>query len=148
MTPTDPARPRARRRRAERLAADRAQLVATGDDASLAELEARLALAPLCARGRVFAEVGDAGRIRPLAAPARMTVTWLVRRDGDAPGAALERAVAAWAAEMLCGEASGTRALVTGSPEAVDRVEAVLAITGRLPSYVLELVPVTNGVRR
>src|SRR5690606_10249738 len=83
----------------------------TADEHSLAELEAVLATLPLCATGRVFIEVPDAASIGVVQAPARMTVTWLVRatRTGApgtgrscAPGEALSRAVCAWADEMLC----------------------------------------------
>ena len=46
---------------------DRVQSLVVGDETSLTELEAELALLPLCARGRVFVEVGDASQIVSLA---------------------------------------------------------------------------------
>ncbi|GAA4151762.1 SIP domain-containing protein [Leifsonia shinshuensis] len=103
---------------------DRVQFLVVGDETSLAELEAELALLPLCARGRVFVEVAEQSAIVPLTAPIRMTVTWLVRaqrsgRPGTAarcaPGEAAVRAVRAWSAEMLCDGPGRTRAIVTGS---------------------------------
>jgi NADPH-dependent ferric siderophore reductase len=102
---------------------DRVQYLVVGDETSLAALEAELALLPLCARGRVFVEVGDASQIVPLAAPMRMTVTWLPRsrrtgRPGTgercAPGEAASRAVGAWCAEMLCDGPGATRAILAG----------------------------------
>ncbi len=102
---------------------DRVQFLVVGDETSLAELEAELALLPLCARGRVFVEVADASQIVPLATPMRMTVTWLSRsqrsgRPGTgercAPGDAGARAVRAWCDEMLCDGPGETRAIVTG----------------------------------
>jgi len=103
---------------------DRVQFLVVGDETSLAELEAELALLPLCARGRVFVEVADASQIVPLATPMRMTVTWLARsqrtgRPGTgercAPGEAGARAVRAWCDEMLCDGPGETRAIVTGA---------------------------------
>lgn len=101
----------------------RVQHLVTADEHSLAELEALLATLPLCSTGRVFVEVPDAGWIRPLAVPARMTMTWLDRsaRTGEpgtgracTPGTALVRAVTAWADEMLCDEPDGTRVELLG----------------------------------
>lgn len=98
---------RARRRAARQ----RSLHLVTADEHSLAELEAALATLPLCATGRVFIEVPDAASIGVVQAPARMTVTWLVRaaRTGApgtgrscVPGQALARAACAWADEMLC----------------------------------------------
>ncbi|MGH1548087.1 SIP domain-containing protein [Leifsonia poae] len=103
---------------------DRVQFLVVGDETSLAELEAQLALLPLCARGRVFVEVADDSQIVPLATPMRMTVTWLARsqrsgRPGTgercAPGEAGSRAVRAWCDEMLCDGPGETRAIVTGA---------------------------------
>lgn len=102
---------------------DRVQFLVVGDETSLAELEAELALLPLCARGRVFAEVADPSQVVPLATPMRMTVTWLTRsgrsgRPGTgercARGDAGARAVRAWSDEMLCDGPGETRAIVTG----------------------------------
>jgi len=102
---------------------DRVQFLVVADETSLAEVEAELALLPLCARGRVFVEVGEPSQVSALATPIRMTVTWLVRsrrsgRPGTgercAPGEAALRAVRAWSAEMLCDGPGATRAIVTG----------------------------------
>lgn len=96
----------------------RVQHLVTADEHALAELETLLATLPICATGRVFVEVPDAGWITPIAAPPRMVVTWLDRsaRTGDPgtgracpPGAALTRAVTAWADEMLCADDDQTR---------------------------------------
>ncbi|MFP3464688.1 SIP domain-containing protein [Leifsonia sp. SIMBA_070] len=102
---------------------DRVQFLVVGDETSLAQLEAELALLPLCARGRVFVEVEDAEQVFALATPMRMTVTWLARshrsgRPGTgercARGEAGSRAVRAWCDEMLCDGPGETRAIVTG----------------------------------
>lgn len=101
----------------------RVQHLITADESSLAELEALLATLPLCSTGRVFVEVPDASWQAPVAAPARMTFTWLDRsvRSGDAgtgracaPGQALARAVTAWADEMLCAGDDATRIHLLG----------------------------------
>lgn len=103
---------------------DRVQFLIVADETSLTELEAELALLPLCARGRVFVEVGEQADIVPLSAPFRMTVAWLVRaersgRPGTAEpcgrGEAATRAVRAWTTEMLCDGPGRTRAIVMGS---------------------------------
>jgi len=107
---------------------DRVQYLVVGDETSLAQLEAELALLPLCARGRVFVEVEDVPPAAPLAAPLRMTVTWLARsrrsgRPGTgercARGEAASRAVRAWCDEMLCDGPGATRAILTGGPALV-----------------------------
>lgn len=101
----------------------RVQHLVTADENSFAELDVLLATLPLCATGRVFVEVADASQIGVLAAPPRMTVTWLDRsRRSGAPGtgqscpvgAALGRAVTAWADEMLCDDADETRIQLLG----------------------------------
>ncbi|GAB3276795.1 SIP domain-containing protein [Microbacterium lacusdiani] len=101
----------------------RVQHLVTADEQSFAELEALLATLPICATGRVFIEVPDAGWIAPISAPPRMVVTWLDRsaRTGApgsgrscTPGAALTRAVTAWADEMMCDEHDETRVDLLG----------------------------------
>ncbi len=102
----------------------RVQHLVTADESSLAELEAVLATLPLCSTGRVFVEVPDASWIGEIAAPPRMTVTWLdrSRRTGApgsgracVPGEAVARAVRAWAGEMLgSDEGSQTRVILLG----------------------------------
>src|SRR6478752_4212819 len=110
---------------------DRVQFLVVGDESSLSELEAELALLPLCARGRVFVEVAEASDVVPLAAPMRMTVTWLPRsvrsgRPGTgercAAGQAAVRALRAWTGEMLCDGPGATRAIVTGGYALVEDV--------------------------
>ncbi|WP_434812322.1 SIP domain-containing protein [Microbacterium sp. bgisy189] len=101
----------------------RVQHLVTADETSLAELQALVATLPICSTGRVFIEVPDASWIGEIAAPARMTVTWLDRsqRTG-APGSgrscsagqALARAVTGWADEMLCADDRGTRVHLLG----------------------------------
>ena len=117
---------------------DRVQFLVVADETSLAELEAELALLPLCARGRVFVEVQDESQIGPLAAPIRMTVTWLPRsrrsgRPGTAErcgrGEAALRAVSAWTAEMLCDGPGQTRAIVLGSWPVVTEIREHLSET-------------------
>ncbi|AAT88526.1 hypothetical protein Lxx05600 [Leifsonia xyli subsp. xyli str. CTCB07] len=121
---------------------DRVQFLVVGDGTSLTELEAELALLPLCSRGRVFVEVEDVREVIPLAAPMRMTVTWLVRtertgRPGTsercAHGEAAMRAVRAWAAEMLCDGPGQTRAIVMGSWELVTEIREHLTDTVGMP---------------
>ncbi|MDT0115684.1 SIP domain-containing protein [Microbacterium sp. PRF11] len=101
----------------------RVQHLITADETSLAELETLLATLPICSTGRVFIEVPDATWIGPVAAPARMTLTWLDRsRRGGAPGTgracapgqALVRAVSGWAGEMLCCDDDATRIVLLG----------------------------------
>ncbi len=101
----------------------RVQHLITADESSLAELETLLATLPICSTGRVFVEIPDASWQAEIAAPARMTFTWLDRslRSGDAgtgrscaPGQALARAVTAWADEMLCVEDDQTRIHLLG----------------------------------
>ena len=112
---------------------DRVQFLVVGDESSLAQLEAELALLPLCARGRVFVEVESPDDVSVLATPLRMTVTWLprARRSGRpgtgrsrcAKGVAATRAVRAWTTEMLCDGAGETRAIVTGGFALVSEVQ-------------------------
>ncbi|WP_295840513.1 SIP domain-containing protein [uncultured Microbacterium sp.] len=101
----------------------RVQHLITADETSLAELETLLATLPICSTGRVFIEVPDATWIGSVAAPARMTLTWLDRsRRGGAPGTgracapgqALVRAVSGWAGEMLCCDDDATRIVLLG----------------------------------
>lgn len=101
----------------------RAQHLVTADETSLDDLEMLLATLPLCSTGRVFVEVPDAEHIADIRVPARMTITWLARnaRSGApgtglacAPGAALTRAVTAWADEMLCDTECGTSVTLLG----------------------------------
>ncbi len=99
------------------------QHLIAADESSLGELQALLATLPLCATGRVYVEVPDASWIGELTVPGRMTVTWLDRsaRSGApgsgracAPGAALSRAVIAWADEMMCAPGDETRVFLLG----------------------------------
>ncbi|MGI6879566.1 SIP domain-containing protein [Microbacterium sp. gxy059] len=113
----------------------RAQHLIAADEHALLELEVLLATLPMCATGRVFIEIPDAGWVRPLAAPSRMTVTWLARsaRSGApgsarmcAAGEALTRAVTAYADEALCENESacGTSiSLLGGFSSSADIVE-------------------------
>ncbi|MGJ4842928.1 SIP domain-containing protein [Leifsonia sp. Le1] len=120
---------------------DRVQFLVVGDESSLTELEAELALLPLCARGRVFVEVGDADDIVQLATPMRMTVTWLTRHNRSgrpgtgercARGEAATRAVRAWTTEMLCDGPGETRVILTGGfalvSEVRDHLESVVGM--------------------
>jgi hypothetical protein len=108
-------------RRASR--ASRVQHLVTADETSLTDLEALLVTLPLCSTGRIFVEVPDASFIADLDVPQRMTLTWLdrSRRTGEpgtgrgcASGAALTRAVTAWADEMICDEQDDTRVTLLG----------------------------------
>lgn len=94
----------------------RVQHLITADESSLLDLEALLATLPLCSTGRVFIEVPDMSYVCDIEVPVRMVLTWLDRsaRSGEpgtgrlcSPGAALTRAVTAWADEMLCDECDG-----------------------------------------
>ncbi len=102
----------------------RVQHLVTADETSLLELEALLTTLPICSTGRVFIEVPDATWIGIIAAPARMTVSWLDRsqRAGApgsgkacAPGQAVARAVSGWAGEMLCRDDDATRVFLLGA---------------------------------
>ncbi|WP_431280025.1 SIP domain-containing protein [Leifsonia poae] len=125
---------------------DRVQFLVVADESSLAELEAELALLPLCARGRVFVEVEHPEDVVALSTPMRMTVTWLARshrsgRPGSgercARGEAATRAVRAWTAEMLCDGPGETRAIVLGGFALVSEVqEHLTAEVGMEPSAV------------
>jgi NADPH-dependent ferric siderophore reductase len=127
---------------------DRVQYLVVADETSLAAVEAELALLPLCARGRVFVEVADESGIVPLAAPVRMTVTWLPRSrrsgrpgtgDACAPGEAAFRAVRAWCAEMLCDGPGATRAIVAGGFTLVADVrEHLVDVVGMRPDALTE----------
>lgn len=114
---------------------DRVQFLIVGDESSLTEIEAELALLPLCARGRVFVEVPEAVDIVELHAPQRMVVTWLPRsvrggRPGTAEpcaaGTAVRRAAGAWCAEMLCDGPGRTTAVLTGDYHVVSGVWELL----------------------
>ena len=115
----------------------RVQHLVTADENSLAELEALLATLPICSTGRVFIEVPDESWIGRIAAPARMTLSWLVRwrrcgargcGRGCAPGEAVSRAVSGWAGEMLCCDDDATRVVLLGgylgTAEIVDELVA------------------------
>lgn len=125
---------------------DRVQFLVVADESSLSELEAELALLPLCARGRVFVEVESPEDAVVLATPLRMTVTWLARsrrtgRPGSsercARGEAASRAVRAWTAEMLCDGPGETRAIVLGGFSLVSDVqEHLVAEVGMQPAAV------------
>lgn len=118
----------------------RVQHLVTADEHALLELQALLATLPLCSTGRVFVEVPDATWIGTLTAPARMTVTWLDRSARTSAavagrscisGAALSRAVIAWADEMLCDAAgAGTRVHLLGG--FLGTADIVDHLTGRL----------------
>lgn len=101
----------------------RVQQLITADEHALAELELLLSTLPICSTGRVFIEVPDAGWIGEISVPPRMVVTWLdrSRRTGApgtgrscASGAALSRAVTAWADEMLCDHDDSTQVHLLG----------------------------------
>ncbi|WP_208856957.1 SIP domain-containing protein [Rathayibacter oskolensis] len=85
------------------------QFLIAGDETVVPWIQSLLDALPANARGQVFIEVDDVHGIPPLAAPGRVSVTWLGRstRSG-APGTgercghgvALDRAVRAWVGEM------------------------------------------------
>lgn len=102
---------------------DRVQYLVVADASSLDQLELEIAALPLCARGRVFIEVDRPEDISKVTVPLRMTVAWLTRSTRAARaagtvlrprGQAIERAVRAWTAEMLCDSAGATRAILSG----------------------------------
>ncbi|SDM48484.1 SIP domain-containing protein [Microbacterium azadirachtae] len=136
--------------RAERRALRRSakvQHLVVADENSLAELEALLATLPLCATGRVFVEVPDAGSVSTLTVPPRMTVTWLPRaaRTGApgsgrrcAPGTAVSRAAIAWADEMLCDGAEDRTSvtLLGGFLGTADIAEHLTESLGMAPEHI------------
>ncbi|MFF1877774.1 SIP domain-containing protein [Leifsonia sp. NPDC058230] len=125
---------------------DRVQFLVVADESSLPQLEAELALLPLCARGRVFVEVERPEDAVQLSTPMRMTVTWLARsRRSGRPGTgescsrgeAVTRAVRAWTAEMLCDGPGETRAIVLGGFELATEVqEHLVGEVGMAPAAV------------
>jgi NADPH-dependent ferric siderophore reductase len=75
-----------------------------GDGADLRDLRALASALPADAYGQVYVEVAAAEQIERLDAPARVTVSWLVRAGAErvAPrGALLTAAVEAWIAEWM-----------------------------------------------
>lgn len=85
------------------------QFLIAGDETVVPWIQSILDALPSGARGQVFIEVDDARGLPPLAAPGRVTVTWLGRFErSGAPGTgepcrhgvALDRAVRAWVGEM------------------------------------------------
>lgn len=126
---------------------DRVQFLVVGDESSLSELEAELALLPLCARGRVFVEVAEQADIVELSIPMRMTVTWLTRSDRSgrpgtgqrcAKGEAATRAVRAWTAEMLCDGPGETRVILIGGYALVSEVrEHLQSVVGMTPDAIV-----------
>lgn len=134
----------------------RVQHLITADEHSLAELEALLATLPICSTGRLFIEVPDAAYIADLDIPARMIVTWLDRstRSGEpgsgrvcAPGAAVSRAVNAWADEMLCADDDHTRVyLLGGFLGTADIVDHLTASLGVMPDAIH--TPAAYGLTR
>ncbi|MCJ1709308.1 SIP domain-containing protein [Microbacterium sp. VKM Ac-2923] len=116
----------------------RVQHLVTADETSLVELETLLTTLPICSTGRVFVEVPDESWIGRIAAPARMTLTWLDRSRragapgtgrGCVPGEALARAVSGWAGEMLCADDDATRVVLLGGY--LGTAEIVDDLTGR-----------------
>jgi len=112
------------------LPADALRVLFVGDATAVDDLRGALSALPICARGQVFVEVDDASQVVPLAAPGRVSVTWLARdvRSGAvgsggscAPGEAAERATRAWLAEMYLDVealAAGEHLIWIGGPEA------------------------------
>jgi len=74
-------------------------LLVAGDRDDLHAMQHALALLPDGAYGHVFIEVDPAEEILPVLAPSRMTVTWIAR--SAVRGAALDAALAGWAAEWM-----------------------------------------------
>lgn len=73
------------------------RILLAGDEAALDTMALILATMPEQTRGQVFAEVGTPAEVGELAAPGRVTVTWLVRERGQSLRAALD----AWMSEMI-----------------------------------------------
>jgi len=79
------------------------RILLAGDERALGTIALILATLPATTRGQVFVEVGSADEVGTLAAPGRVTVTWLVRERGQS----LQRSVDAWCSEMLPTSALG-----------------------------------------
>lgn len=132
----------------------RAHHLVAADEHSLADAELLLATLPLCASGRVFIEVPDQSWVGRIAAPARMTVTWLdrsARRGAPGtgelcrPGTALTRSVVAYADEMLCDDEShGTHITLLGGYVAT--ADIVEHLTGSL-GFARDEIMVRDGMR-
>ncbi len=76
---------------------ERDVLLLAATDSELPLVEAVLASLPARARGQVFVEVDAEDDVRELAAPGRVTVTWLLRERGQS----LRTSVESWLSEML-----------------------------------------------
>jgi NADPH-dependent ferric siderophore reductase len=76
-------------------------ILVAATEADLPIVETIVATLPAKARGRILVEVDSDADIRPLDAPSRLCVTWLLRERGQS----LRTAVDAWLAEMLPVEA-------------------------------------------
>jgi NADPH-dependent ferric siderophore reductase len=76
-------------------------VVLAGDETDLRDLRALISTLPADAYGQVYVEVDDASRIEPLATPARVVTSWLVREPAVATGSLLADAVEGWIAEWM-----------------------------------------------
>jgi NADPH-dependent ferric siderophore reductase len=88
----------------------RTRVLIAGDAADLPDIVATLDALPDTAYGQVFVEAVHPDDVRPLAAPGRVTVTWLLRSTRSSGigelvfadhGEAVARALVGWAGEWL-----------------------------------------------
>ena len=81
-----------------------AHVLVAGDVTELDAVQALVCLLPPEAYGLVLLEADADADLPALACPARVAVTVLRRSTGDAPGARLSAAAAAWAEEWVVDE--------------------------------------------
>lgn len=122
------------------------QFLLVADETALAPLEAAIASLPLCAAGRIFIEVAEPEQVSVIAAPSRMSVTWLVRSErsgemgsgrGCSRGQAASRAVAAWCSEMF--------PAVHEAPEVIDEIRFEVQPTVRADEAVAAALPLRTS---
>ncbi|MFP7760853.1 siderophore-interacting protein [Marisediminicola sp. LYQ134] len=78
------------------------RVLLAGDETAAPAICRILETLPRDTRGQVFIEVASEKDVLPVAAPGRMTVTWLARDTrGTEHGVALNRAVRTWVSEMI-----------------------------------------------
>jgi NADPH-dependent ferric siderophore reductase len=98
------------------------------DHSELESVMALLAFLPEHAYGQVYVETPADRQLPPLPAPARVTVTRLVRPVGTAPGRVLATAVDGWVAEWMPEDSCAERAVTLwGGATVRDLVDLVAA---------------------
>jgi hypothetical protein len=105
--------------------------VIAGDLTELDSIRALLAGLPSTTYGQVLVETAESESVPSIMAPARVTVTRVVRTDFQAPGGAVSAALASWVAEWMPAEPDPQREVTIwvgarvggGDPSFVSRLE-------------------------